>query len=239
MKNIFSALIIALSAMIVSCGPNQEQQKKEAMEDSIKRIDSITNIFIGTWKKDNNYSVRISKIGKLFTVHYGRNSESEATGAYTLDGQILKPVDNNDSPFSLIEDGKLLFKGSIYTKGNNSNSNATSGIKANQQTKITSASTTKSPSNSNAITTSTTTSPSSSVSDTKELSIITQNVINLHQRPANNSLVIQGLSNGEVCKIIKKGKQETIAGKTDYWYEVSADGESGWVFGAFTSLRQQ
>ena len=59
----------------------------------------------------------ITKTGKLFTVHYGSNSEGDKEAAYTLDGQILKPVDSNDPPVSLVEDGKLLFKGSVYTKG--------------------------------------------------------------------------------------------------------------------------
>jgi hypothetical protein len=237
MKNIYFTIIIALSAVIVSCGPSHDQQKKKSEEDSIKKIDSITNLLSGNWRGKNNYSITITKTGKIFTAHYGNNSGNEGAAAYTLDGQILKPVDNSDSPISLIEDKKILYKGSVYTKNGSDDSDVISGSKTSKQSSTSSSPTTTKTSSSSP--TSSVNITSSPVSVPNELTIITTNIINMHQRPSNSSLVLQGLSNGQVCKIIKKGsKAETINGKTDYWYEVKGDGEDGWVFGAFTSLHQ-
>ncbi|MGD0710212.1 MAG: SH3 domain-containing protein [Bacteroidales bacterium] len=236
MKNIFITFIIALSAMIISCGPNKEQQKKNTNEDSIRKVDSITKILIGTWNKGNGYSIRITKTEKLFTVHYGNNSEGEKAAAYTLDGQILKPVDSNDSPVSLVEDGKLLFKGSVYTKGEgNSSSDYARETKKSPKSKTSSSAAT---SKNNTDEESNTSSVTSSAPAATELTIICDHTINLFNWPSNSANIIQGLANGQVCKLIKKGKQETLGGKTDYWYEVNADGSKGWVFGAYTSLHQ-
>lgn len=43
------------------------------------------------------------------------------------------------------------------------------------------------------------------------------------------------LSTGDVCKILERGEMAEIGGKLDYWYRISAKGQSGWVFGTFTS----
>jgi hypothetical protein len=235
MKKIFFTLIIALSAIIISCGPSHDQQKKNTSEDSIRKIDSITKILIGTWNKGNNHSIRITKTDKLFTVYYGSNNEGEKAAAYTLDGQILKPVDSNDSPVSLVEDGKLLFKGSVYTKGSGSggSDNTTETKKSPKSKSSSSASNSKS----NTDDGSNTPAVTSAASAPTELTIICDHTINLFSWPATNANIIQGLSSGQVCKIIKKGKQETVSGKTNYWYEVNVDGSKGWVFGGFTSLK--
>ncbi len=236
MKNIFCTILIALSIFIISCGSNKEQSKKNTSEDSIRKADSITKILIGTWSKGNNRSIAITKTGKLFTVHYNTKDDGDKEAAYTLDGQILKPVDSNDPPVSLVEDGKLLFKGSAYTKGGNDNSadNSIDEKKSSHSKK--SSSSTKS--KTSTVSSSDAPTETSSAPAPTELTIICDHTINLFSWPGTGANIIQGLANGQVCKLIKKGKQETMGGKTDYWYEVNADGSKGWVFGAYTSLKQ-
>jgi hypothetical protein len=237
MKNIFYSALIGLAVIIVSCGSNKEQAKKNTSEDSIRKIDSITKVLVGTWSKGNGRSISITKTGKLFTVHYSTKDEGDKEAAYTLDGQILKPVDSNDPPVSLVEDGKLLFKGSSYTKGGNDNS-------ADNSTDAKKSSHSKNSSSSNKSKSSTVSSsePETTTAQTPaatELTIICDHTINLFNWPSTSANVIQGLANGQVCKLIKRGKQEAMSGKTDYWYEVNIDGSKGWVFGAYTSLKLQ
>lgn len=43
------------------------------------------------------------------------------------------------------------------------------------------------------------------------------------------------LNTGDVCRILERGEMDEIGGKLDYWYKISAKGQSGWVFGTFTS----
>ena len=43
------------------------------------------------------------------------------------------------------------------------------------------------------------------------------------------------LNTGDVCKILERGEMAEIGGKLDYWYKITAKGQSGWVFGTFTS----
>jgi hypothetical protein len=236
MKNIFYTALIAMSLIIASCGSNKEQSKKNTSEDSIRKADSITKILIGTWSKGNNRTITVTKTGKLFTVHYTTKDEGDKEAAYTLDGQILKPVDSNDPPVSLVEDGKLLFKGSAYTKGgiDNSADNSTETKKSSHSKN--SSSSTKS--KTSTVSSSDESSETTSAPAPAELTIICDHTINLFSWPGTGANIIQGLANGQVCKLIKKGKQETMGGKTDYWYEVNADGSKGWVFGAYTSLKQ-
>ena len=40
---------------------------------------------------------------------------------------------------------------------------------------------------------------------------------------------------GDLCKILKRGDMDEIGGKLDYWYNISSDGQTGWIFGTFTS----
>jgi hypothetical protein len=44
---------------------------------------------------------------------------------------------------------------------------------------------------------------------------------------------------GQKCTILEQGKLEAINGKLDYWYKVNCGGSTGWVFGAFTSKKQE
>lgn len=65
------------------------------------------------------------------------------------------------------------------------------------------------------------------------------NSINIYQKPNPNSKVLLKLNKMERCAVLKIGDKETVAGKEDYWYKVKYSSKTGWVFGAFTSLRQE
>jgi len=242
MKTILFVISFSLSAIFVSCGQNKDGQKKKTAEDSINKIDSITKLLIGSWKEEGkNTYIKIEKAGELFTV----TSNTGLTYAYKLSGQILNPVDKTGSTYSLIGTGGLL-KGSIkYTKvdkdisatsskSDSTNKTNTTSIKGSKTSSSTSSSVSSS---TTAITTTSTTTTTTTIP--KELSIYGDNVINLFQSASTTSTIIRGLTNGQVCKIIAKGSKEvTIAGKTDYWYKVKAEGDIGWVFGSYTSLRK-
>lgn len=43
------------------------------------------------------------------------------------------------------------------------------------------------------------------------------------------------LNSGDICSILERGEMEEIGGKLDYWYKISFNGKTGWVFGTFTS----
>ncbi|MCU0848493.1 MAG: hypothetical protein MUD12_11455 [Spirochaetes bacterium] len=45
------------------------------------------------------------------------------------------------------------------------------------------------------------------------------------------------LNRTDYCEVLQKGSEETINGKKDSWYRVKYGSKTGWVFGAFTSLR--
>lgn len=230
MKNILFTIIIAIAAMIVSCGPNKDEQKEKALADSIKKADSVSNLFIGTWKAEGqNISITIVKAGDLFTITTGTGSVS----AYKLNGQLLNSVDGAGATYSLIGADELLQGTSKFIKVTDESSDRIT------ETEITKKNTSASePATTTAATTSTTTTTTTS-SLPKELTIVSENTVNIRQSPLATSPVIRGATNGTVCKLLEKGKQATIGGKTDFWYKVSVEGDKGWIFGSYTSLRQQ
>ena len=61
--------------------------------------------------------------------------------------------------------------------------------------------------------------------------------VNVRNQPntASSSVVFQ-LSQGDVGDILEKGSSETISGKTDNWYKIKYNGQSGWVFGSFIKM---
>lgn len=59
--------------------------------------------------------------------------------------------------------------------------------------------------------------------------------VNVRSEPKVGENKLFQLSDGKVCQILEVGEYETIGTSSGYWYKVSADGKSGWVFGAFTS----
>ena len=51
--------------------------------------------------------------------------------------------------------------------------------------------------------------------------------------------VVFTLNEGDVCRVIKRGVQQTIGLTTDYWYQIVFENKKGWVFGSQTSIRQE
>lgn len=42
-----------------------------------------------------------------------------------------------------------------------------------------------------------------------------------------------------VCEVLKKGKEDVINSKRDFWYKIKHQGTEGWIFGSQTSLKQK
>jgi len=66
---------------------------------------------------------------------------------------------------------------------------------------------------------------------------IVSNKVNIREMPSTNTKVLFQLNKGDVCTLLEKGKLEKIGDKTDYWYKINYNKMTGWVFGAFTSLK--
>jgi hypothetical protein len=61
--------------------------------------------------------------------------------------------------------------------------------------------------------------------------------VNVRAEPNTKANVVMQLNKTENCKILERGSKETINNKADYWYKVKCKNNTGWVFGAFTSLK--
>jgi uncharacterized protein YgiM (DUF1202 family) len=59
--------------------------------------------------------------------------------------------------------------------------------------------------------------------------------VNVRSEPKVGENKLFQLANGVVCAVLEVGNYETIGQTSDYWYQISASGRVGWVFGAFTS----
>jgi len=46
------------------------------------------------------------------------------------------------------------------------------------------------------------------------------------------------LNTGDKCKIIEKGSFAIVLGLQDFWYHIDFKGQKGWIFGAYSSLKQ-
>ena len=224
--------------MMASCGQHKEQGKKTSAADSIKKADSISNLLIGTWKeKGKSASINIVKAGELYTI----TSSSGVTFAYKLNGQILTSVDGTGPAYSIINGNELLKGSTVYNKSGKDDSEESVSNTSSEPEKKTKSHSSKSKTTKPAAASDNDAPAQAAPAATatpKELSIVSDNTINLKQTPSTPSIVVRGLSNGQVCKILEKGKKATVSGKTDYWYKVSAEGDIGWVFGSFTSIHQ-
>jgi hypothetical protein len=69
--------------------------------------------------------------------------------------------------------------------------------------------------------------------------------VNIRAEADAKSAVLEKANYREAFQVIERGKAEAIGGKEDYWYKVQLlhvdpnAPKSGWIFGAFTSLRQE
>lgn len=61
--------------------------------------------------------------------------------------------------------------------------------------------------------------------------------LTMREQPGTSGTAIVIIPDGSTVKIIDKGStEETISGKTGYWYKVDWNGRRGWVFGGFLAL---
>ncbi len=54
--------------------------------------------------------------------------------------------------------------------------------------------------------------------------------------PATGDVVMK-LNNGDKCKVLQKGNEQTINGVKDFWYKIDFNNNTGWIFGSQTSLK--
>lgn len=71
-----------------------------------------------------------------------------------------------------------------------------------------------------------------------KLLVIQGTNVNLRVAPNLEAIRIRQFQTGDTCEVIEKGNKETVNDVTDYWYKVKRKGKEGWVYGAFTSLKQ-
>jgi Bacterial SH3 domain len=65
---------------------------------------------------------------------------------------------------------------------------------------------------------------------------ITGDKVNLRNGPGTTYQVILMVDRGSQFKILEIGAIETVKGKRHHWYRIQHQGESAWVFGAFTNI---
>ena len=64
--------------------------------------------------------------------------------------------------------------------------------------------------------------------------VVTSPYLRVRKQPKMESDVVAHLRNSYIAEILAKTSYpETIEGETSYWYEISADGLRGWVFGSY------
>ncbi|MFQ3621331.1 MAG: SH3 domain-containing protein [Spirochaetales bacterium] len=58
--------------------------------------------------------------------------------------------------------------------------------------------------------------------------------LRVRKHPSVEGEVVAHLRNSSITEIVSRtAYPETLEGKTDYWYEISAEGKRGWVFGSY------
>lgn len=76
------------------------------------------------------------------------------------------------------------------------------------------------------------------VLDVKEKLFISQSNTTIHSEPMKNQdNILFSLDAGVVCEVLARGERTLIEGNNDYWYQIRYDGQSGWVYGYYTSKR--
>jgi len=61
--------------------------------------------------------------------------------------------------------------------------------------------------------------------------------LTMREEPGTSGKSILIIPNGSTVKVIEKGTtEETISGKTAFWYKVDWNGKKGWVFGGFLAF---
>jgi len=67
------------------------------------------------------------------------------------------------------------------------------------------------------------------------LKIIGSNIW-VRDSPSTGEIVMK-LNDGDLCRIIQKGKYEEIREMKDYWYKIDFQGQTGWVYGSQSTAK--
>jgi uncharacterized protein YgiM (DUF1202 family) len=79
--------------------------------------------------------------------------------------------------------------------------------------------------------------PTSVLSIQSNWGVVASTHLRLRDNPSIESKAVTTLWSGSVVEILTKtGKEEQVEGETDYWYQVSFEGLTGWVFGAYLEI---
>jgi len=71
----------------------------------------------------------------------------------------------------------------------------------------------------------------------EEYARVTEGPLNLRREPDTEAAILRQLYTGLRVEVIARGELVELGGVSDYWYEVrTAEGEEGFVFGAYLSL---
>lgn len=68
---------------------------------------------------------------------------------------------------------------------------------------------------------------------------ITADNLNVRSEPDSEAdNIVFKLEQGAICTIMERGERVKIRDMDDYWYKIEKDGQSGWIYGYFTSKRR-
>lgn len=64
--------------------------------------------------------------------------------------------------------------------------------------------------------------------------VVVSPYLRVRKKPSADGEVVAHLRNASIAEVLSRtAYPETIEGKADYWYEISAEGIRGWVFGSY------
>ena len=79
--------------------------------------------------------------------------------------------------------------------------------------------------------------PTSVLSIQSNWGVVASTHLRLRENPSTDAEAVTTLWSGSVVEILTKtAKEEQVEGELDYWYQVSFEGLTGWVFGAYLEI---
>lgn len=70
--------------------------------------------------------------------------------------------------------------------------------------------------------------------------MVTTDNLNVRSEPDSEAdNIIFKLQSGDICNVLERGDRTEIRNMNDYWYLVEKDGQEGWIYGYFTSKKQE
>ncbi|MEM6804531.1 MAG: SH3 domain-containing protein [Bacteroidota bacterium] len=70
--------------------------------------------------------------------------------------------------------------------------------------------------------------------------MVTAKDLNVRSEPNTDSKdnIVFKLQSGDICNVLERGNRAEIRNMNDFWYLIEKDGQEGWVYGYFTSKKQ-